>query len=91
MSTAVTMLVNFVYYLISVVQLAMLVRAVLSWVMPDAEGALINFLYAITEPFIGIIRRITDRFVNYSGPLDLSFAITVILLTVIQLILAPYR
>ena len=88
MSIAVTMLVNFVYYLLGAVELAMLIRAILSWVMPDAGGAIIGFLYAVTEPFIAIVRRLLDRLsLNVNSPIDLSFAITAVLLEILRVII----
>ncbi len=86
MSIAVTMLIDFVYHLLGAVELAMLVRAILSWVMPDAGGAIVTFLYAVTEPFISVIRRLLDRLsLNVNSPIDLSFTITAVLIEIMRI------
>ncbi len=78
----------FAYYLLNVIQLAMLVRAIMSWISPDADGGLIRLLYALTEPFVGFVRGILHRLhVGVDGPLDFSFLLTVILLSLGQWIL----
>ena len=77
------------YYLLNVIQLAMLARAVLSWIMPDAEGGIINLLYALTEPLVGFVRKILYRLnIGAEGPIDFSFMITVLLLAIIQFFLS---
>ena len=58
MSQIALMLTYFVYYLLGAVQLAMLVRAILSWVAPESEGVLLSFIYVITEPFVLIVSRV---------------------------------
>ncbi|MBQ7125101.1 MAG: YggT family protein [Clostridia bacterium] len=73
---------------LSIIQFAMLVRAILSWVMPDASGLIIEFLYLITEPFISLVRKLFDKLgFNNNSPIDLSFFVTVILLEVIRIII----
>lgn len=86
MSIAAQMLVHFVYYLIGAIQLAMLVRAILSWVAPDMEGTLIRFLYAVTEPFVAAVRKLLARLsIGTEGPIDIAFFVTVILLAILEL------
>ncbi len=81
------MLAYFVYYLLGALQMAMMVRAILSWIMPDGDGALLRFLYAITEPIIGFVRTVLHRLgVNVEGPLDLSFLVTVLLFSALQVV-----
>ena len=76
------------YYLLNVIQLAMLARAVLSWIMPDAEGGILNLIYGLTEPFVGFVRKILYR-LNFGaeGPIDFAFLFTVILLSIAQFFL----
>lgn len=77
------------YYLLNAIQLVMLARAVLSWIMPDAEGGIINLLYALTEPLVGFVRKILYRLnIGAEGPIDFSFMITVLLLAIIQFFLS---
>ena len=86
MQIVTAMLVRFVYYLILVVDAALFARAILGWIMPDAEGVLITFLYAITEPFIAPVRTLLYRLhINTEGPLDVAFFVTAVLLAVLGL------
>lgn len=74
--------------LISVLQLAMFVRAILSWIPGADENKLGDFLYAITEPFILPVRAILDRIPLFQGfPLDMSFFFTFILLSILSTLL----
>lgn len=72
--------------LLDTVMLAMFFRAICSWFM--AEGRLIDFLYMITEPFILPVRMLLDRFELFQSlPIDLSFFITYLLLSIISAVL----
>lgn len=69
------------------IQLAMLLRAVLSWF--PLENRFIDFLHNVTEPFIYPIRRLFERFGWFQGlPIDISFMVSYILLSVITMLLA---
>ncbi len=85
MSVAATMLVYFLYYLLGVVDYALLIRAILSWMAPDAEGWVVDLIYAITEPFLLPVRKLlAKRNLDSAGPLDLSFFLTVVLIMIIR-------
>ena len=43
------LLARLFYYLIGAIEICLLIRAVLSWFPGEFEGALINFLYTVTE------------------------------------------
>ena len=74
--------------MISVLQLAMFVRAILSWIPGADENKLGDFLYAVTEPFITPVRVILDRIPLFQGfPLDMSFFFTFILLSILSTLL----
>lgn len=79
---------QFVYYLISVIELAMFVRAILSWFDLMREWGISAFLVMVTEPIILPIRRLCERMRWFEGfPLDIPFLLTFILLSVIQTLL----
>ena len=85
MSVAATMLVYFLYYLLGVVDYALLIRAILSWMAPDAEEWVVDLIYAITEPFLLPVRKLlAKRNLDSPGPLDLSFFLTVVLIMIIR-------
>jgi uncharacterized protein YggT (Ycf19 family) len=51
----------------------------------DEEGPFLGILFAITEFFVAPVRAVCDRFGWFEGlPLDMSFFITAILLSVIR-------
>ena len=77
---------NVVLVFLSVLQFAMLLRAVLSWFVMD--GKLIEFLHMVTEPFIIPVRALFRK-MNWlqNSPIDFSFMITYILISVITILL----
>lgn len=69
-------------------QLFMFIRAILSWVMPDEDNAIIRFVNAITEPIIYPVRTLINRIESVRNlPFDISFMITFLLLVILQYIL----
>lgn len=81
MSAVIFVIKNIVILLLGAVQLAMLARAILSW-FPMFENKLIDFLYAVTEPFINPIRQLFIKFNWFQGmPIDISFLVTFMLIS----------
>ena len=69
-------------------QLLMLARAIVSWIPMDEDSPVENFLYTVTEPVIAPVRALCDRFGWFEGlPVDMSFFITFILLSVLTALL----
>lgn len=75
----------FVRCVLWVLEIAMFVRAVLSW-FPDGDGNVLErFVRMITEPFIIPIRFIFDKFGWGSDlPIDLPFMVTLILISIVS-------
>ena len=70
---------------IYVADIAMLGRAVLSWIPEGNQTRIGAFLYVITEPFIMPVRGLCNRFGWFCGlPLDMPFLITALLLMLIS-------
>lgn len=64
------------------------VRAVMSWLPIDDDNPILSFLYAVTEPVIMPVRYVVEYFGWFEGfPIDMSFLLTFILLSVIELFL----
>ena len=75
---------------VTALQFAMIIRAVFSWFMPDDSHPLMKFLLSVTEPVIFPVRVILDRFESLQRiPIDISFFVTYILLSLIQMAV-PY-
>ena len=82
------LLQNTVVLILTLLQLAMLVRAIMSW-FPGDSNKFEDFLYAITEPLILPIRKLFERFNWFQGlPIDVSFFVTYLLLSIVLVFLA---
>ena len=76
---------QFVNVVVTVLHVAMFIRAILSWVDPMGEGKLSSFLFVLTEPVISPVRALCAKMHWFEGvPIDVPFLIAWLLLTVIQ-------
>lgn len=80
---------EFVNVIITILHLAMFVRAIMSWfVDPMHEGKFAAFLFMITEPVIVPVRSLCAKMHWFEGmPLDVPFLLTWLLLTLIQTVI----
>ncbi len=79
---------SLVYYFLQALQFCMLIRAVLSWFPIDDNNKFLIFVESVTEPIIYPIRALLERFDFFATfPIDLSFLIAFILLSVISSVL----
>ena len=78
-------LVRFVLVFIEVLQIAMLIRAVLSWFV-EGENRFTRFVYVITEPVIIPIRKLFYK-LNWfqNSPIDMSFSFAIIAMILIEM------
>lgn len=75
--------------MLDAVLLAMLVRAILSFVGVDPDGPVYTFLCVLTEPFIVPIRYLFDIFGLFRNlPVDLSFFVSYLILNIVSTLLA---
>lgn len=87
------MLVDFIrttaWLLLSVIQLAMLVRAIMSWFVRGDNGIAV-FLDAVTEPVIYPIRWLFDK-MNWAPriPVDIPAFVAFLLLSVLITVITP--
>jgi YggT family protein len=56
-------------------------RAILSWVNPDPYNPIVRFLYNVTEPVLGFLRR---RFPLVYGGLDLAPLVVLLIIVFLQ-------
>lgn len=85
--------VYFVYGIIFVLQTLMLIRAICSWFVQDEGSRFYSFLYYATEPVVYPVRRLLHK-VGLAGDgmvIDISFLVTVILLSIVPLLLPTVR
>ena len=84
LSTILIIVADVVVLLLSAIQLAMLIRAILSW-FPMDSNKFVDFLYGITEPFIIPIRLLFQKMNWFQNiPIDMSFMFTYLLLGIVQ-------
>ncbi len=76
-------LLNFVYYLFMTLQFAIIIRALMSWFNPSLENPVVRFVFEITEPVLGPLRRIIPRI----GMIDISPIVAILLMNVILQVL----
>ena len=89
---------NLVFYVVAVVLelvidaelLLMFVRVVLSWIMPDAEGGIVDFVYLMTEPIVQPVRAVLYRFFPsvQDFPIDIAFFVTTVLLGLVGMLIS---
>ncbi len=73
--------------LLSAIQLAMTLRAILSWFPLDNKFT--HFLNVVTEPVVYPIRKLFYKMNWFTGlPIDMSFMVAFLLISVLLLILA---
>lgn len=78
-------LVSTVSLLIDGISLIMLVRAIFSWFPTENESKLQRIAFFMTEPVIAPVRKFLWRMGWFQGlPIDMSFMVTYLLLTLVQ-------
>jgi YggT family protein len=70
---------TFISYLVNVLVIAIILRAIFSWFNPSGEGWLMRVLIEVTEPILGPLRRVMPTM----GMLDLSPFVAIILLQIV--------
>ena len=88
MPLAILLLRNTVIAVLSAIELAMFVRAILSWFDPMGESKIASFLFVITEPIILPIRTLCAKMHWFENvPLDIPFMLTWLVLMILQIVL----
>ena len=88
MSYVVNLIKNIALALLGVLDIAMLGRAILSWVDPMGDGPLASFLYTVTEPVIFPFRKLFEKknwFMDV--PIDMAFFFAMISIMILQTLL----
>lgn len=88
MPTVFTVVTDVVVLLLLGIQIAMMLRAILSW-FPLDSNKFVDFLYTITEPFIVPIRLLFEKLGWFQNlPIDVSFMVSYLLLSVLSFVLS---
>ncbi len=86
-------LFTFISWLLQLYVYVLIANAVLSWLLAfnvvnprsPVVGAIAQFLYAITEPILGPIRRMLPNF----GTIDISPIVAILIIFFIQSVIIP--
>jgi len=63
-------------------------RIILSWLSPDEDNKIAQFLFTVTEPFVYPIRQVMNKFDFFSNlPIDMSFMFAMIILIIFTTVL----
>jgi YggT family protein len=73
----------FISTLIYILNFAIIIRALMSWFNPSLENPIVRFVFEITEPVLGPLRRIIPRI----GMIDISPIVAILLMNVILQVL----
>ena len=73
-------LASFVNLLFWALELAILIRVLLSWIRPNPYNPFVQAIYQITEPIMGPLRRIIPPL----GMIDITPMVALIILQIIQ-------
>lgn len=85
------MIARLVSALLSVLEVAMLIRAILSWFPNAADSAFGDLIFTVTEPIVAPIRALADRFGWFrNSPVDFSFMIAYFLLFILQGLISSF-
>ena len=73
--------------LLFTLETCMLVRAILSWLPIKEDNPFLLFVTMVTEPIVAPIRRLFEKMGWFQGiPIDVSFFVAYLLLTVVSAI-----
>lgn len=87
MTQVLQIIAQVVVLLLSALQLAMLLRAILSW-FPMDSNKFVDFLYGVTEPFIYPFRALFQRLNWFQEmPIDMAFMAANLVIILLLLIL----
>lgn len=76
--------------IVTMLQIAMFVRAVMSWFPGGSDSVIGTVAYTVTEPLVIPVRKLLDRFESVKNfPIDMSFFVTFLLLSIIASLLFP--
>ena len=87
---------SILYYTLSsmltIIWVALFLRAIFSWFDPTGEGKLSSLFYMITEPLIHPIRVLFEKLDWFQGtPLDVPFFVLVLLVIILRTLVSFLR
>ena len=87
MDLVIAILSRAVYYFLWAIEIAIMARVILGFIMPEDDSAVTSVLWFITEPFLLPCRMLLDRFNVGGGMFDFSPVLATLLITLVTIIL----
>ena len=88
MEALVHFIVSLISLTLSILQLLLMIRAILSWLPFDDSAPFMNFIIVATEPILFPIRQLLEKIRFFSDlPIDLSLFIAYLLLIFVRVLL----
>ncbi|MGB5217612.1 MAG: YggT family protein [Smithella sp.] len=81
LSNLIIALAQIIKIILTIYMWIIIFRAVISWVNPDPYNQIVIFLYRVTEPVLGPVRRMIPR---HSLPVDFSPIIVLLVIMFLQ-------
>jgi YggT family protein len=82
LSNFITAIANILAVLLNIVYWLVIIRALVSWVNPDPDNAIVQFLYKATDPILEPIRRRMP--LNFRFGIDISPVIVILVIMFLQ-------
>ncbi|MBO5354771.1 MAG: YggT family protein [Clostridia bacterium] len=88
MDLVVKLIIGIAQAMLATLQIAMLIRAILSWLPISDDNIFVRFVTMLTEPIVAPIRALFERMNWFQNiPIDISFLVAYILLSVVSTVL----
>lgn len=88
MDLFVKLIIGIAQAMLATLEIAMLIRAILSWLPIGDDNVFVRFVTMLTEPIVAPIRALFARMNWFQNiPIDISFLVAYILLSVVSTVL----
>lgn len=71
------------YYLVRLINILILIRIILPWINPNPSNPIVQFIYGVTEPILAPARSIINSIFGYTGFLDFSPLLALLIIQVV--------
>ncbi len=84
--TVVTLIKAIVHVFVYALEVFLFIRVIMSWIPGSDDNAFGNFIYSVTEPLVGTVRKLLNRIrVLRESPLDFSVLVSYMILNFLLL------
>lgn len=87
MDLVVKLIIGIAQAMLATLQIAMLIRAILSWFPISEDNPIVLFVTMLTEPIVAPIRALFERMNWFQNiPIDISFIVAYLLLSAVTMV-----